>query len=246
MKLLRRRDSAAVATYAAVLDGAHLWLDLSSEGAGPVAVRETGGSAVTELGEHPYDLGGLTGPAYDVLAGKGPVTLAALPERPLARTPLAPDGRSSWELLRGDDGRLQLARRPVAATAELDAVDVHGDRLHLRLRPPGEVRPGCHLLLLDADDQVLATLPATAHEGLVETLVGIDDLPPGYFGMLRPALGTEDEWVRVRRRANDLADPNHAVLLPELHDDQQRPRARLRWNPDGLLALRSIGPDEQL
>jgi hypothetical protein len=242
MKLLRRRDSAAVATYAAVLDGAHLWLDV----AGPVAVREVGDRTVTELGDHPYDLGGLTGSTYDVLSGTEPVTLAALPELPLARTPLAPDGRSRWELLRGDDGRLQLARRAVAASAELDAVDVRGDRLHLRLRPPGEIRPGCHVLLLDADDQVLATLPATAHDGVVETLIGIDDLPPGYFGMLRPALGTEDDWVRVRRAANDLADPNHAVLLPELHDEQERPRARLHWNPDGLLALRSIGPDEQL
>jgi hypothetical protein len=59
--------------------------------------------------------------------------------------------------------------------------------------------------------------------------------------------------VRIRRRANDLADPNHAVLLPELHAGPgpgaelgpNRPRARLRWNPDGLLALRSIDPDEQ-
>lgn len=247
MKLLRRRTDtsgagAAVATYAAVLDGVHLWLDVD----GPVAVREVGGKAVTGLGEHPHDLGALTGSTYDVLAGGEPVTLTALPERPLARTPLAPDGRTRWEVLRTDDGRLRLARRTVAATAGLEAVDVRGDRLHLRLRPPGEVRPGCHLLLLDTEDRLLATLPATAHEGLVETLVGIDDLPAGWFGMMRPALGTEDDWVRVRRVGNDLADPHHAVLLPELADDQGRPRARLRWNPDGLLALRSIGPDEQL
>ena len=35
--------------------------------------------------------------------------------------------------------------------------------------------------------------------------------------MLRVAVGTDAAWVRVRRRANDLADPNRAVLLPELH-----------------------------
>ena len=152
-------------------------------------------------------------------------------------------------MVRLDDGRLQLARRTVAATAELDAVDVRGDRVHLRVRPPGGVEPGCHLLLLDTDDQVLATLPATAHEGLVETLIGVDDLPAGYFGMLRLAVGTDAAWVRVRRRANDLADPHHAVLRlgparrrAEAGLDQ--PRARLRWNPDGLLALRSIDPDE--
>ena len=79
----------------------------------------------------------------------------------------------------------------------------------------------------------------------METLIGVDDLPAGYFGVLRLAVGTDAAWVRVRRRGNDLADPNHAVLLPELHVDD-RPRARLRWNPDGLLALRSIDPDEPL
>ncbi len=241
VRLLRRRDGAAVATYAAVLDGVHLWLDAD----GPVAVREAGGRAVTELGEHPYDLSGLTGSTYDVLAGGEPVSLSARPGQALTRTPLSPDGRTQWEVHRADDGRLRLGRRTVPATAELDAVDVRADRIHLRLRPPGEVQPGCHLLLLDPDDQVLATLPATAHDGLVETLVGVDDLPPGWFGMLRPALGTPDDRVRVRRRGNDLLDPHHAVLLPELADEHGRPRARLRWNADGLLALRSIGPDEQ-
>jgi hypothetical protein len=239
---LRRRDSAAVATYAAVLDGVHLWLDVD----GPVSVREPDAKAATELGDHPYDLSSLTGTTYDVLAGKNPVSLAGSPELSLARTPLAPDGITQWAVVRLDDGRLQLSRHPAPATAELDAVDVRGDRVHLRIRPPGEVEPGFHLLLLDTDDQVLATLPATAHEGLVETLIAVDDLPAGYFGLLRLAVGTETAWVRIRRRANDLADPNHAVLLPELYADlaPDRARARLRWNPDGLLALRSIDPDE--
>jgi hypothetical protein len=240
-----RRDDGAVATYAAVLDGAHLWLDAD----GPVSVREAGGKAVTELGRHPYDLSALTGTAYDVLVGKAPVRLAQPPGQDLARTPLAPDGVTQWQVERLDDGQLRLSRRQVAATAELDAVDVRGDRVHLRIRPADGVEPGCHLLLLDTDDQVLATLPATAHDGLVETLIGVDDLPAGYFGVLRLAVGTDTSWVRIRRPANDRADPNHAVLLPELFEDVSElgsdlPRARLRWNPDGLLALRSIDPDE--
>ena len=38
---------------------------------------------------------------------------------------------------------------------------------------------------------------------------------------------------------------HHAVLLPELYEPaREEARARLRWNPDGLLALRSIDPDE--
>jgi hypothetical protein len=243
MRLRGRRDGTAAATYAAVLDGVHLWLDLD----GPVSVRDADSKAVTELGEQPCDLSGLAGSTYDVLAGKAAVRLAAPPQPPPARTPLAPDGTTRWEVVRLDDGRLQLARHTVAATAELEAVDVRGDRVHLRVRPPGGVEPGCHLLLLDTDDQVLATLPATAHEGRVETLIAVDDLPAGYFGMLRLAVGTEAAWVRIRRRGNDLADPHHAVLLPELYEPaRDQARARLRWNPDGLLALRSIDPDEPL
>jgi len=244
-RALRRRQGAKVgSTYAAVLDGVHLWLDVE----GPVSVRDESGT-VTALGAVPCDLSGLTGSAYDVLADGSPVALATQPERALARTPLSPDGVTQWTVVRHDDGRLQLTRRTVPATAELESVDVHGGRIHLRIRPPGGVEPGCHLLLLDQEDEVLATLPATAHDGLVETLLGVDDLPPGYFGMLRPAVGTDRSWVRIRRRADDLADPNHAVLLPELFDDtgelgSDQPRARLRWNPDGLLALRSIDPDE--
>jgi hypothetical protein len=247
MRLFGRRDHAPVATYAAVLDGVHLWLDLP----GPVSVRDTDSQAVAELGEQPCDLDGLTGRSYEVLVGNTPVTVAADLDRPTARTPVAPDGVTQWEVGRGDDGLLRLTRRSVAATAELDAIDVRGDRVHLRIRPPGEVEPGCHLLLLDTDDQVLETLPVTAHDGLLEALVGVDDLPAGWFGMLRPAVGTDRSWVRIRRRDNDLADPNHAVLLPELYavdaDTElapDRPRARFRWNPDGLLALRSIDPDE--
>ncbi len=244
MRLLRRRDEHAVAGYAAVLDGVHLWLDLD----GPVSVRDADSKVVVELGEQPCDLAGLTGSTYDVLAGEAAVRLAAPPQPPPARTPLAPDGTTRWEVVRLDDGRLQLARRTVPATSQLEAVDVRGDRVHLRVRPPGGVEPGWHLLLLDTDDQVLETLPATAHEGVVETLIAVDDLPAGYFGVLRLAVGTDASWTRIRRRGNDLADPNHAVLLPELYDEQapDRPRARLRWNPDGLLALRSIDPDEPL
>ena len=179
-----------------------------------------------------------------MLAGGAQVELIVDPALPLSRTPLAPDGVTQWDVVRLDDGRLQLTRGTVPATAALDAIDVRGDRVHLRLQPHDGVEPGCHLLLLDADDQVRATLPVTAHDGLLEALVGVDDLPAGYFGMLRPAVGTDVAWVRIRRRTNDLADPNHAVLLPELHAVPGQPRARFRWNPDGLLALRSIDPDE--
>jgi hypothetical protein len=239
----RRGGGAVVSTYAAVLDGAHLWLDVAD----PVSVLDVETQEVTDLGEQPCDLAALTGSTYDVLVGRSPVELTATVGDPLRRTPLAPDGVTLWEVVRRDDGRLQLARHQVAATAELDDVDVRGERLNLRIRTSQGVEPGCHLLLLGTDDLVLATLPVTAHDGLIEALVGVDDLPAGYFGVLRIAVGTAQGWVRVRRRSNDLTDPHRAVLLPELYADPaepDQPRARLRWNPDGLLVLRSLDPDE--
>ena len=90
-----------------------------------------------------------------------------LPRRPPARTPLAPRRHHpAGSVVRLDDGHLRLARRTVAATAELERSTSAATDVHLRVRPPGGVEPGCHLLLLDTDDQVLGTLPATAHEGL--------------------------------------------------------------------------------
>ena len=253
MRFLGRRGSEPVATYAAVLDGSHLWLHVEGVDVadGPVLLWDTDSKAAFEVGDEPFDLSSLTGTTYDVVVKRTPVQLGTDPTRPLSRTPLAPDGVTQWEVARLDDGRLQLARRRVPPTAELDAMDVRGDRVHLRIRPAGEIEPGCHLLLLDTDDQVLESLPVTAHDGVLEALVSVDDLPAGYFGMLRLAVGIDSSWVRIRRRHNDLADPNHAVLLPELYavdlDGEtvpDHPRARFRWNPDGLLAVRSLDPDE--
>jgi hypothetical protein len=253
MRFLGRRGGTPVATYAAVLDGSHLWLHVEGAGGddGPVVLWDTDTKAAFEVGDAPFDLAGLTGTTYDVVVNRMHVQLATDLTRPLSRTPLAPDGVTQWDLARLDDGHLQLVRTTVPPTAELDAIDVQGDRVHLRIRPAGEIELGCHLLLLDTDDQVLESLPVTAHDGLLEALVSVDDLPAGYFGVLRLAVGTDESWVRIRRRRNDLADANHAVLLPELYavdpDGEpvpDRPRARFRWNPDGLLAVRSLDPDE--
>lgn len=236
MRLLKRREQSTVATYAAVLDGVHLWLDVE----GTVAVRE--GRTTTELGPAPCDLSRLAAQdgaaTYDVLVDDAPVRLEPRAGSPLTRTPLSPDGRTQWEVEPGEP--LRLHRSTVEPTARLDAVTLHGDAIGLQL---SQTR-GHHLLLLDTDDQVLTTLPATADNGAVLAQVAVENLPDGYVGVLRVAVGTEQEWLRVRRRDNDLADPNHAVLLPELHADG-RLVARLRWNPDGLLALRVLGDEEQ-
>lgn len=257
-----------VAAYAAVLDGRRLWLAIHSM-PGKLALRDTGNgdllplpsdptedadyvSACADLTELPAPPAGQDGhAAYDVVLKSArllparPVWTPPLPEPGPMRTPPAPDGVTEFALERTEDGHLRLVQRPLAPAAELVAIDRRADSVHLTVRPPGEVQPGTHLLLLDPDDEVLGSLPVTGQDGVLEALVGVDDLPAGWFGVIRFAVGTPESWVRIRRRRSDLADPNHAVLLPELYDDDpDQPRARVRWSPDSLLALRVIDPAE--
>lgn len=243
----RRSDGDApsrgpVAAYAGILDGRHLWLTLESG----QAAELHGQGQVIPLGEV-TDLLGVPRGDYRVVSEGRPVW-ARPPAPDPTRTPVAPDGRSQLVLERDDLGHLTVVRRETEPTAVLAAIELRDSDVHLTLLPPDGVVPGAHLLLLDTDDRLLGQLPVTGHDGHIETLLGAADLPAGYFGFVRLALGTESEWVRIRRRANDLADPHSAVLLPELHDPDSTddaPVARFRWNPDGHLTIRVLDPDEE-
>lgn len=242
----RRRAEGPVASYAGILDGRHLWLSLESDGV--AGLRGPSGShpltaGITDLLEL-LPAGDAT---YDVVLDGDPVSIAPFHDDPV-RVPLSPDGRTQLSLERTDAGHLRVGRRSVAPTALLEAIELRGADAHLTIQPAGEVQQGTHLVLLDAEDQVLDTLPVTAHEGHVEALLGVAELPAGYFGVVRLAIGTETEWVRIRRRACDLVDAHKAVLLPELHDatddDDSEPKARFRWSPDSLLVVRILEPAE--
>jgi hypothetical protein len=248
----RRRTEDPVAAYAGILDGRHLWLTLESGGTAELQDVSTGTTHVldTEI----TDLLALLPAAeatYDVVQGGHPVWGPPPATGNPTRVPVSPDGLTQLFLNRTEVGHLRVTRRPVAATALLEVIELRDGDVHLTLVPPGEVAVGTHLLLLDADDQPLDQLPVTAHDGRVEALVGVSDLPAGYFGVVRLALGTETAWVRIRRRRSDLADPHRAVLLPELHDttdpeaEEDKPRARFRWNSDSHLVLRVLDPDEK-
>jgi hypothetical protein len=272
---LRRSDSedeappsrGPVAAYAGVLDGRHLWLAIHAM-PGTLFLRDAGNGDLLALQADPtedpdyvsvrVDLTELVpGPgqggsaAYDVvlktsrLMPAKAVWAPPLPAREPMRVPPAPDGVTQFAIDRTDDGHLRVLRDPLPAAAELVSIERREQSVHLTVRPPGAVEPGTHLLLLDPDDRVLDALAVTGHDGLLEALVGVDELPAGWFGVVRFAVGTPESWVRIRRRNSDLADPNHAVLLPELYDDDpDQPRARFRWSPDSLLAMRVIDPDE--
>ena len=252
----RRSDGDApsrgpVAAYAGILDGRHLWLTLESGGTAELH----GNGQVVPLGQA-TDLLGLLPDAeatYDLLVDGRPVWGPPRPADDPTRVPVSPDGLTQLSLERSEAGHLRVSRRPVPPTALLDAIELRDGDAHLTLLPPGDLEPGTHLVLLDADDEVLDQLPVTAHDGRVEALLGVADLPAGHFGVVRLALGTEQSWLRIRRRASDLSDPHRAVLLPELHDpdvdagseaDEDVPRARFRWNPDSHLVLRVLDPEE--
>jgi hypothetical protein len=244
----RRRTEGPVAAYAGILDGRHLWLTLESGG-----TAELHGPGQALPLDEVTDLLALlpAGAAtYDVLHDGRPVWGPPPAGDDPIRVPVSPDGLTQLTLERTDAGHLRVGRRPVPPTALLEAIELRDGDVHLTLLPPGEVQPGTHLLLLDTTDELLDQLPVTAHDGHVEALLGVAALPAGYFGVVRLALGTETSWVRIRRRRSDLADPHRAVLLPELHDttdpeaEEDKPRARFRWNPDSHLVLRVLDPDE--
>jgi hypothetical protein len=240
----------AVAAYAGILDGQHLWLTMES--GEPAALHDPSSGTTLDLTREITDLLAAlpdTEATYDVVQSGRPVWAAPVADDP-TRVPASPDGRTQLSLVRTDSGHLQVTRRALLPTALLEAIELRDGDGHLTLLPPDGIQPGSRLLLLDTDDQVLDQLPVTAHDGHVEALVGVPDLPAGYLGVVRLALGTEAAWVRIRRRRNDLADPHRAVLLPELSesavegDDQNVPRARFRWNPDSWLVLRVLDPAE--
>jgi hypothetical protein len=239
-----------VAAYAGILDGRHLWLILQS--GGPAALLDPATGVTHDLRGDVTDLLSLlpAGEAtYDVVQDGRPVWGPPVGTGDPTRVPVSPDGLTQLSLDRTGTGHLRVGRRPVPATALLEAIELRDGDTHLTLLPPGDVLPGTHLLLLDTTDEPLDQLPVTAHGGRVEALLGVADLPAGYFGIVRLALGTEASWVRIRRRRSDLADPHRAVLLPELHDSaadaaDDAPRARFRWNADSHLVLRVLDPAE--
>ena len=202
MKLTRRRASGGgpVASYAGILDGRRLWLSVE----GAVALRDAAG-ALHPLSGDPA--AGVDLPAgegeWDVVCDGEPVAIAPFPKG-TTRVPPSPDGLTQLALVRTDAGTLRVRR-----TRRTPGVDVLGfavDDAGVRVTLAGEVT---EVRVGDASFPVA--------DGAVV-------LTPGPTG---PVLAQPGDRP-LRRRANDLATPGQAVLLPE----------PLRWSPAGELVVR--------
>ena len=242
-----------MAAYAGILDGETLWLAVEAT-PGTLALRDEAGEVHplhSDLAEDDpayrsvraglLDLPGDDETAYDVVlvspSGREPrlVWTPPFPRNP-TRVPPSRDGRWQLGLRRTEEGMLRIRRsRPAAGLDVLDlAVDDEGLRITFVAGAATELR-------LVEDETVLAAYPLTRDGDRQVATIPEAALPEG-TGQLGRLLAGD---LPLRRRANDLANPNHAVLLPELFgDDPDLARLRLRWSPDGHLLARVVDRDE--
>lgn len=202
MKLTRRRSSGGgpVASYAGILDGRRLWLSVE----GSVALRDGSGALHPLAGDLAAGVDLPTGEGeWDVLSDGEPVTVAPFPRNP-ARVPPTPDGRWQLALDRTDAGTLRVRCRRRPPGVDVLGFAVEGDGVRVTLAG-------------DADSVRVGEASFPVADGTVL-------LTPGPTG---PVLAQPGDRP-VRRRANDLATPGQAVLLPE----------PLRWSPAGELVVR--------
>lgn len=231
MRFPTRRAPAA--TYAAIVDDRVLWVALA-EPAAVTLVPTSGGTTVgpagvddTQTGHHGvrFDLTSLPG-------GPGAWELRVHPGRALLGPPVRPVAAGAeFALTRDDAAALHVVRRPLAAGATLRGVRLIADSVQLTLDRTGAEG---ELHLLDAESLV-ASLPISNGTVTIDS-ASLRGLGPGER-TLRLLVG----GLPVRRRAGDLADPGSGVPLPAVHPaGSPTPRARLRWSPEGTLALRLI------
>jgi hypothetical protein len=105
--------------------------------------------------------------------------------------------------------------------------------LHLGGAPEGaELR-----LVDDESGEVLLTRPLAVGAGVAVATIVPADVPEG-VGLSASVYAGD---LPVRRRANDLARPDNAVMLPQVQnpdDDGPLFSLVLRWLPDGVLRVR--------
>lgn len=252
-----------VVEHARILDGEHVWMAVSRVPArSALALQpQDGGPSVPLLDESGDDDASRLAvcaalvalpprsATYDVVAlapsGEAvPVWTPALPDLAPMKVPASRDGRWQHRLRRGDDGVLQVVRRPADPGVDLVSVGLHEGRIVLRIA--ADPVSDTVQLTRSEDDEVEVELTGSRDDhGLLELFVTLDDLPlqPG-LALRARCLGPAG-LVPVRRRRNSLADPSSAVVLPALYADDERPTLRVRFDGQGRLVLKQppLGPE---
>ncbi|GEP37737.1 hypothetical protein NPS01_14000 [Nocardioides psychrotolerans] len=222
----------AVAVYARVLDGDHLWLAVPAptgetlavrggpDGELPVPTEHRDGLAVARL-----DVAALLG---GVDADKVVLTFALDGETvtwdggPMVgptKVPPTRDGR--WQLRAfAADGELRVARTRADAACVVDGIEHDGDVVTLGLSIADGV-----LVALDESTEIGRVAVVDGRAVLDASLV----VPDGVVARLAVRSGDLD--VPVVRRERDLKRANFAVVLPATAG------GRLQWQPDGQLAI---------
>ena len=242
-----------VAAYAGILDGQTFWLAVEAT-PGTLALRDEAGEVHplrSDLAEDDpeyrsvradlRDLPGDDEAGYDVVVvppnGTRPrlVWVAPFPRNP-TRVPPSADGRWHFRLGRTEEGMLRVRRSRPAPGVDVLGLGVDESGLRIELAPGDATE-----LRLTEEEAVLATYPLTREGDRRVAVVTEAGLPEGTGQLARVLVG----GLPLRRRANDLANPNHAVLLPALFgDDPDHARLRLRWSGEGTLLARIVDPDE--
>ncbi|CAI9398877.1 hypothetical protein [Nocardioides sp. T2.26MG-1] len=251
-----------VAAYAGVLDGHTLWLAVDAV-PGTLALRDDAGGVHvldSDLPEHDpayrsvrsdlLDLPGADEGGYDVVVvparGRTPRTVWTAPfERTPMRVPPAPGGDWQFALVRTEEGMLRVRRSRPEPRADVLEVGLTDDGIRVVLAQPPQLGRGEPLLLALDGGEVVARYRVERHDDTLVAVITCDGLPEGRDQVVRWALGSPEAWVLTRRRANDLVNPNAAVLLPVLPGPDSEDRLRLRYGPDGALAARVVGVAEE-
>lgn len=196
-------DGPPVASvFAGVLDGRRLWVAVDAV-PGRLALRGSDGT-VLDLpaaggDEQPgylsarLDLASLTRAAsYDVVVVDDVVRPVTIQAPPSPRAPLAPGGAVRHVLVRAGDGTLGLRTEVVAASVELDTVEVEGDTVRLSV--------GGDLVTLDPAGIGATWTPVTVGPDRLPVRRRDDDLADPGPGAPLPA----DGRLRLRWSADGL------------------------------------------
>jgi hypothetical protein len=254
------KGDRAVATYARVLDGAHLWLEVESPVNGTLSLVGPDGSAVVE--GLPISVAGASALVIDLrqlsvdddvalsvlcVGADGtshPVRLSDVGRRRRTRSPATPDGRFRFSVSADDAGDVQLTRTSVSPAVPVRRVGTVESGLEVRWRTSSATPP--RVLVRQPSGDVLSEVATVQSDGEVCATLRSEELPPRSFSATLWVVEDTGSAARPLRRAHDdLAHPSRAVVMPEvrIRVEGQDQVLRLTWSDDGALGVERTTED---